>query len=78
MKVYKVGGAVRDKLIDYPFTDEDWVVVGAEPKELIDKGFIQVGVDFCILNLKMNTHLLDPKGNLAEATKGLSFLQVLR
>ena len=46
MKVYKVGGAVRDKLIDYPFTDEDWVVVGAEPKELIDKGFIQVGVDF--------------------------------
>ena len=46
MKVYKVGGAIRDKLIDYPFTDEDWVVVGAEPKELIDKGFIQVGVDF--------------------------------
>ena len=46
MKVYKVGGAVRDKLIDYPFTDEDWVVVGAEPKELIDKGFIQAGVDF--------------------------------
>ena len=46
MKVYKVGGAVRDKLINYPFTDEDWVVVGAEPKELIDKGFIQVGVDF--------------------------------
>ena len=46
MKLYKVGGAVRDKLINYPFTDEDWVVVGAEPKELIDKGFIQVGVDF--------------------------------
>ena len=46
MKVYKVGGAVRDKLINYPFTDEDWVVVGAEPKELIDKGFIQVGIDF--------------------------------
>ncbi len=46
MKVYKVGGAVRDKLINYPFTDEDWVVVGAEPKELIDKGFIQIGVDF--------------------------------
>ena len=46
MKIYKVGGAIRDKLIDYPFTDEDWVVVGAEPKELIDKGFIQVGVDF--------------------------------
>jgi len=46
MKVYKVGGAIRDKLIDYPFTDEDWVVVGAEPKELIDKGFIQIGVDF--------------------------------
>ena len=46
MKVYKVGGAVRDKLINHPFTDEDWVVVGAEPKELIDKGFIQVGTDF--------------------------------
>ena len=46
MKVYKVGGAVRDKLLNYPFTDEDWVVVGAEPRELINKGFIQVGIDF--------------------------------
>ena len=46
MKIYKVGGAVRDKLLNYPFTDEDWVVVGAKSKELIDQGFTQVGSEF--------------------------------
>ena len=46
MDVYLVGGAVRDKLLGYPFNENDWVVVGAQPKELLDKGFLQVGSDF--------------------------------
>ena len=46
MKLYLVGGAVRDKLLDYPFTEKDWVVVGATPEELIEQGFRQVGSDF--------------------------------
>lgn len=46
MKIYLVGGAVRDKLLQLPITDKDWVVVGATPKELLDQGFRQVGNDF--------------------------------
>jgi len=46
MDLYLVGGAVRDKLLNYPFSERDWVVVGATPDELIHKGFQQVGSDF--------------------------------
>ncbi len=46
MQTYLVGGAVRDKLLDYPVIDNDWVVVGSTPQQLLDKGFKQVGKDF--------------------------------
>lgn len=46
MNLYLVGGAVRDKLLNYPFTERDWVVVGATPNELLNQGFQQVGNDF--------------------------------
>ena len=46
MDLYLVGGAVRDKLLNYPFNERDWVVVGAKPKELLEQGFQQVGSDF--------------------------------
>lgn len=46
MKVYLVGGAVRDQLLGYPVHERDWVVVGGTPEELIRKGFQQVGRDF--------------------------------
>lgn len=46
MDLYLVGGAVRDKLLGYPFTERDWVVVGASPEELLSKGFQPVGSDF--------------------------------
>lgn len=46
MKVYKVGGAVRDQLLGLPVTEQDWVVVGGTPKELIQLGYNQVGRDF--------------------------------
>lgn len=46
MKIYKVGGAVRDHLLNYPSTETDWVVVGATPQDLLDQGFRQVGKDF--------------------------------
>jgi len=46
MNTYLVGGAVRDKLLGYPFVERDWVVVGATPKELLDQGYQQVGSDF--------------------------------
>jgi tRNA nucleotidyltransferase (CCA-adding enzyme) len=46
MKIYLVGGAVRDKLLGYPHHERDWVVVGARPEELEAQGFIPVGKDF--------------------------------
>jgi tRNA nucleotidyltransferase (CCA-adding enzyme) len=46
MKVYLVGGAVRDTLLGLPIVEKDWVVVGATPKKLLDKGYKQVGKDF--------------------------------
>jgi tRNA nucleotidyltransferase (CCA-adding enzyme) len=46
MKTYLVGGAVRDKLLGYPFHERDWVVVGARPEDLIEQNFQQVGKDF--------------------------------
>jgi len=44
--IYLVGGAVRDQLLNISVKDRDWVVVGATPQNLLDKGFSQVGKDF--------------------------------
>lgn len=46
MKTYLVGGAVRDKLLGRPVTEQDWVVVGATPEQLQVQGFTPVGKDF--------------------------------
>lgn len=46
MRVYEVGGAVRDALLGLPVEERDWVVVGASADELIAKGFRRVGKDF--------------------------------
>jgi len=46
MKVYLVGGAVRDALLDIPIQDRDWVVVGACAQDMLDLGCKQVGSDF--------------------------------
>ena len=46
IKHYIVGGAVRDKLLDIPTHDRDWVTVGATPEQMLDAGFKPVGKDF--------------------------------
>jgi tRNA nucleotidyltransferase (CCA-adding enzyme) len=46
MKIYLVGGAVRDELLGLPVGERDWVVVGARPEELIAQGYRAVGKDF--------------------------------
>ncbi|MFO7705451.1 MAG: multifunctional CCA addition/repair protein [Halopseudomonas sp.] len=43
---YLVGGAVRDQLLGHPFSDYDWVVVGATPEDMLEAGFRPVGQDF--------------------------------
>lgn len=46
MKIYTVGGAVRDALLGLPVKDHDHVVVGATPDQMLRKGFRPVGKDF--------------------------------
>ena len=46
MKTYKVGGAVRDRLLGRAIEDTDWVVVGGTPREMEARGFKPVGADF--------------------------------
>lgn len=46
LEVYLVGGAVRDRLLGLPVRERDWVVVGASPEALRERGFRQVGKDF--------------------------------
>ncbi|MBL8266239.1 multifunctional CCA addition/repair protein [Steroidobacter sp.] len=46
MKIYLVGGAVRDELLGLAVRERDWVVVGARPEELLAQGFKAVGKDF--------------------------------
>lgn len=46
MKIYLVGGAVRDKLLGLPVQDRDYVVVGATPEEMTAQGYKPVGADF--------------------------------
>ena len=55
MKVYQVGGAVRDRLLGLPVKDRDWVVVGATPDEMRAQGFRPVGRDFPVF-LHPDTH----------------------
>jgi len=46
MKIYLVGGAVRDQLLNYPVKEKDWVVVGATVEEMLALNYQQVGKDF--------------------------------
>ena len=46
MKIYLVGGAVRDKLLGIPTEDRDWVVIGSNPASMMELGYRQVGKDF--------------------------------
>lgn len=55
MKVYLVGGAVRDRLLGEPVHERDFVVVGATPVDLLRQGFRQVGRDFPVF-LHPKTH----------------------
>ena len=50
-----VGGAVRDKLLGLPIQEQDWVVVGATPEEMVAKGYRPVGKDFPVF-LHPDTH----------------------
>jgi tRNA nucleotidyltransferase (CCA-adding enzyme) len=55
MKIYMVGGAVRDELLGLPVQDRDFVVVGATPEDMTCLGYTPVGKDFPVF-LHPQTH----------------------
>jgi len=76
MKIYLVGGAVRDKLLGLPHKEKDWVVVGATPEEMLNLGYKQVGKDFPVF-LHPETHeeyaLARTERKTAPGYKGFEF-----
>lgn len=46
MKVYLVGGAVRDERLGIPVHEKDWCVTGSTPDALVALGYKPVGKDF--------------------------------
>src|SRR5947207_14902441 len=55
VKIYAVGGAVRDELLGLPVADRDHVVVGSTPEEMERLGYKPVGKDFPVF-LHPTTH----------------------
>src|SRR6201991_3165924 len=55
LRVYSVGGAVRDELLGLAVKDRDWVVVGSTPEEMERLGYKPVGRDFPVF-LHPETH----------------------
>lgn len=76
MKIYLVGGAVRDQLLGLPVKERDWVVVGATPEALLKQGFQPVGKDFPVF-LHPDTHeeyaLARTERKVAKGYKGFTF-----
>ena len=46
MKLYRVGGCVRDRLLGIPVNDIDWVVTGATTAQMLAAGYKSIGKDF--------------------------------
>ena len=46
IQIYKVGGAVRDKILGIESNDTDYLVVGANERKMFQLGFIKVGKSF--------------------------------
>ena len=75
MKTYLVGGAVRDKLLNRPVTERDWVVLGETPESMLQRGFRAVGKDFPVfLHPKTNEEyaLARTERKTAKGYKGFS------
>ena len=76
MRTYLVGGAVRDKLLGLAPKENDWVVVGANPEEMLAQGYKAVGKDFPVfLHPKTNEEyaLARTERKIAKGYGGFSF-----
>lgn len=76
MKTYLVGGAIRDKLLNIPVVEYDWVVVGSTPEEMIELGYKPVGKDFPVFlhpETKEEYALARTEKKIARGYKGFTF-----
>ena len=79
MKIYLVGGAVRDKLLGITPKERDWVVVGSNQEELLKLGYKQVGKQFPVFlhpKHQKNMRLQELKGKLVRDTKLLNSIRM--
>ena len=76
MKIYLVGGAVRDQLLGLPVHEKDWVVVGSTPAEMQALGYKPIGKDFPVF-LHPETHeeyaLARTEKKIGKGYKGFTF-----
>lgn len=76
MKIYLVGGAVRDQLLGLPVKEYDYVVVGATPEEMLKQGFKPVGKEFPVFlhpETKEEYALARTERKIAKGYKGFEF-----
>lgn len=75
-QTYLVGGAVRDKLLNYPVQERDWVVVGTTADDMQSRGFKAVGKDFPVFlhpDTKEEYALARTERKTAPGYKGFAF-----
>lgn len=76
MEIYLVGGAVRDRLLNIPSKDKDFLVVGSSPEKMIDLGFKPIGKDFPVFlhpKTKEEYALARTEKKIAAGHKGFEF-----
>ncbi len=76
MKIYLVGGAIRDELLGLEVKERDWVVVGSTPEQMLALGFQPIGKEFPVF-LHPETHeeyaLARTERKVAKGYKGFTF-----
>ena len=77
MKIYLVGGAIRDSLLNLPVLEKDWVVVNATEAELIENGYKKIGKDFPVFlhpETKEEYALARKEKKIGDGHKGFKFI----
>ncbi len=76
MKIYRVGGAIRDRILKLKAKDSDYVVVGSTEGEMMEKGFKKIGKDFPVFlhpETKEEYALARKERNIGSGHKAFNF-----
>ena len=64
LEYFLVGGAVRDQVLKRENSDRDYVVVGANEEQMLERGFKKIGKAFPVFYTQKrgtNTHWQEPR-----------------